>query len=233
MIAKMDKPLFRTRPDIDARLGLAERYSWRVWTAAMLSLIAVHWVVFGIVHNIVDTRICIGYSPDPLFGLIPRDDRWLFVTRPLYETVGVIAGLILFVQAFRGKHTALLRLSIGLCFMSSMRAITLLLIPLCRPTVRAFGPPPLASPETFLSIPLHMRAWNDVVYSGHFAFFLLILIVTNRWPWIARIALGVFLAVMTYGLIAAREHYTVDIVLAIPCAYFADACAVYLLKRAR
>lgn len=202
----------------------------------MTALVVVHYILFGIVHNAVDTRICIGYSPDPLFSLIPRDDRWLFVTRQMYESVAYIATFAVFYQAFRGTHTPALRWSIALCFMSTMRMATLLLIPLCRPTVLAFAAPPLASPAMlnlhFFSVPLRIYALNDVIYSGHTSLFILLLMCTSTWRTINRLLVGLFLVVMVYGLIAARDHYTIDILLAIPCSYFADACAVFLLKRA-
>ncbi|MEA2166630.1 MAG: superfamily C-terminal [Thermoanaerobaculia bacterium] len=202
----------------------------------MTALVVVHYVLFGFVHNAVDTRICIGYSPDPLFSLIPRDDRWFLVTRTLYEAVAYAATIAVFYQAFRGLHTAVLRWSIALCFMTTMRMATLLLIPLCRPTVQAFAPPPLASPMMlnlhFFSVPFRVYALNDVIYSGHTSLYILLLLCTNRWRSIYRVLLGLFLLVMVYGLIAARDHYSIDILLAIPCSYFADACARFLLRRA-
>lgn len=202
----------------------------------MTALVVVHYTLFGIVHNMVDTRVCIGYSPDPIFSLIPRDDRWLFVTRTLYETMCYICTVAVITQAVRGTHTPMLRWSIALCFMSTMRMCTLLLIPLCRPTVAAFAPPPLASPAMinlhFFSVPWRVYALNDVIYSGHTSLFLTLLFCTNTWQTIYRILVGIFLAVMIYGLIACRDHYTVDILLAVPCSFFADACSRFILKRA-
>jgi hypothetical protein len=228
--------LFRTRAEVDARLGLSTRYPWPVWVVTITALVVVHYVLFGFVHNAVDTRICIGYSPDPLFSLIPRDDRWLFVTRTMYELVAYTATIAVFYQAFRGTHTAVLRWSIALCFMSTMRMATLLLIPLCRPTVQAFGPPPLPSPAMlnlhFFSVPWRVYALNDVIYSGHTSLYILLLLCTNTWRTIYRVLLGAFLLVMVYALIAARDHYSIDILLAIPCSFFADACALFLLRRA-
>jgi hypothetical protein len=41
----------------------------------------------------------------------------------------------------------------------------------------------------------------------------------------------VFQILQAYGLIATRGHYTIDLVLAVPCAFFADSMAVELLDR--
>jgi uncharacterized membrane protein len=52
-----------------------------------------------------------------------------------------------------------------------------------------------------------------------------------HWPRPARIALVVFQVLQAYALIATRGHYTVDVLLAVPCAYFADGMSLWLLGR--
>ena len=228
------RKLLRSHPEADIRLGLAVRYPWYVWLAILGTFSVVHYLVWGIVHNIVDMRVCVGVSPDPLLAIIPYDERWTFVTRDLYVAVLLIATVAVLYQAFRGIHTPGLRWGLGLTFMSSMRIATLLLIPLCRPTVQPFGPPPLASWSMvnlhFFSVPWRIFALNDVVYSGHASVFLLLLLATNTWPNIARFCVAAFLALMIYGMLAMRDHYSVDILLAFPCSYAADALAVSILR---
>jgi PAP2 superfamily C-terminal len=224
----------RSHPEADTRLGLAVRYRWPVWLAILGTFLIVHYCLWGFVHNLVDMRVCVGVSPDPLLAIIPYDERWTFVTRHLYVAVLLVATVVVFYQAFRGVHTPALRWGLALIFMSSMRMATLILIPLCRPTVQPFGPPPLSSPAMvnlhFFSVPWRIFALNDVVYSGHTSVFLLLLLATNTWPTIARFCVGAFLAVMIYGMLGMRDHYTVDILLAFPCSYFADAVAVSILR---
>jgi len=226
--------LWSRDPEGDTRLGLSPAYSWRVWAFVLSTFIVVHYLLFGIVDNIIDTRLCIGYSPDPLFRFIPLDTRWYLVTRWLYIGMIIAATTAVLVQTYRGVHTPALRWALALCFMTSMRMVTLLTIPLCRITVTPFGPPPIPSTQMldlhFFSVPFRMFAQNDLVYSGHTAVFLLLLMATRTWFKIARIWVGIYLALMIYGLLATRDHYTVDILLAFPCAFFANFLAVKILR---
>jgi PAP2 superfamily C-terminal len=228
--------LFRGRPDADVRRGLALRYPASVWVAVLTAFVVVHYLLFGFVHNIVDTRPCLATPPDPLLKIIPFDTRWMVVTLDAYVAVTAFVSAMLILQAVRGVHTPALRWTLALVFMSSMRMGTLLLIPLCRPTLMPGGPPPLASPEMlnlgFVSIPMRIFALNDLVYSGHTALFLMLLRATGTWPPISRFAIGGFLTVLAYGLLSTRDHYTVDILLAFPCSYFADSLSVVLLRAA-
>lgn len=227
--------LFQRSPDADTRWGLAVRYPWHVWVAILSAFVVVHCTLFSLVDNLVDMRVCIGYSPDPLFKIIPFDTRWFFVTRDIYFAMILGAAAAVFVQAVRGVHTPALRWVLALSFMSFIRMGTLLTLPLCRPTVAAFGPPPLASPQMlnlhFFAIPWRIFALNDMVFSGHTGLFLLLLLASGTWFGIARLGVKIFLALMIYGLLATRDHYTVDILLAFPCAFFADFLAVTILRR--
>lgn len=222
------------QPDADTRLGLAIQYPPVVWLAVVCGLSIVHYLLFGLVHNLVDMRVCLGHLPDPLLELVPFDERWTFVTRDLYVASIVTVTGVLFFQAYCGLHTPILRWGLALTFMSSMRMVTMLLIPLCRLTVEPGGPPPLTSPSMLdlglVSIPWRMFALNDLVYSGHASLFLLLLRATRTWASIARLSIGGFLAVLIYGLLATRDHYSVDIMLALPFSYLADTLAVSLLR---
>ena len=226
--------LFRSHPAADARLGLAERYPWYIWFLIITTFAVVHYILWGFVHNYVDLRVCIGFSPDPLLKIIPYDERWTFVTRDMYVAILLIAMVVVFYQGFRGKHTPALRWGLALTFMSALRMATLMLIPLCRPTVQPFGPPPLSQMAMvnlhFFSVPWHLFAFNDVVFSGHSSAYITLLLATNRWPNFVRWGVGIFLAFMIYGMLAMRDHYIVDILLAFPCSYFSDMIAVSILR---
>jgi hypothetical protein len=226
--------LFRSRPNADAHLGLAVRYSAATWVAVFGLLIAVVGVLFGYVHNYVDMRVCIGYSPDPLFRFIPLDMRWTIVTIYLYVVMIFVGAIAILTQAAKGMHAPTLRWALAISIMSTLRMLTLWLIPLCRPTIQAGAAPPLSSPATldlhFFSIPWRVFALNDVVYSGHTSLFLMLVFATATWPPAARFIFAIFTVTMAYSLLATRDHYTVDIILALPCAYFADGMSVAILR---
>jgi hypothetical protein len=226
--------LCHLNPHADARFGLEQRYRWPVWVAILSLFVVVHYTLFGFVHNYVDLRVCIGYSPDPLLKVIPFDMRWIIVSRDFYLWITLIVSAVFIVQSFRGTHSGALRFALALCFMTSMRMACLISIPLCRPTVQALAPPPLASPQMlnlhFFSVPWRVFALNDLVYSGHTALFLLMLLSSRTWAPLVRIGIGVFLAFMIYSLLATRDHYSIDILLAFPAAFFANFLAVSILR---
>jgi hypothetical protein len=231
----VSRPGVRGRHGADVEVGLAPRYRWTVWVAVFTAFAGVHALLFGFVHNHVDMRDCIGHSPDPLLKLIPFDLRWEIVTVHLYVACSITAAVMLVVQAVRGTHAPALRFTLALTLMTSMRMATLLAIPLCGPTVPVAGPPPLQAPSMLhlglLSVPWRMFAANDMVYSGHTSFFLLLLLATRTWAPAVRRAVALFVLLMMYGLLAARNHYSIDLLLAFPCSYFADMVSVTLLRR--
>jgi hypothetical protein len=213
------------------------RFRWPVWVIVISVLVIVHLVLFGYVQNMVDMRRCIGYSPDPLFRFIAFNERWRFVTMTMYGLVVATAVLAMIVQAVRGLEFPFLRLAIASSITSTIRIATLYLIPLCNPFVAAGGPPPLHAFSTvhlyFFQLPFRPFALNDLVFSGHTAIYLLILYANPQWPAVVRAAFAGFILLMMYALIATRDHYTVDLLLAIPCSFFADRVALALLDRVR
>jgi hypothetical protein len=212
------------------------RYRWTVWVAVFTAFFIVHGLLFCLVHNYVDMRACMGHSPDPLLKLIPFDPRWRMVTIYLYIAFIVVTALAVLTQAARGLHSPALRWALALVFMTSMRMATLMMIPLCGPTVPAGYPAALASPAMlnlgFLSFPWRVFAQNDMVYSGHTSLFVMLLLATRTWAPAARVTVGIFVALMMYALLGEREHYTIDLLLAFPCSFFADTLSVTLLRRA-
>ena len=205
-----------------------------MWVAVFSGFVLVHSVLFSVVDNVVDTRACIGYSPDPLYRFIPFDTRWTLVTYGVYLILIPVCAVSALVKAVRGVHTLAVRWTLALTFMTLIRMGTVLMIPMCRPTVSVWGPAPLAGPQMvdlhMLRIPWRVFTVNDMVYSGHTAIFLLLLLAAGSWCRMARIGLVAFMAAMIYGLLATRDHYTVDILLAFPCGFFADYLAVRILR---
>ena len=223
-------------PGFDStQAGLAGRYPLAVWLLVVSAFAVAHLTLFMWVHNLVDTRPCAGYSPDPLLQWIPNDPRWFLVTRQIY-LVGILISVALFAwQAARGTETPLLRWGLALSLSTILRSATVILIPLCRSTIVPGGPPPLATPSSIhllsVAIPWRSFALNDLVYSGHTALFFLVYRAAGGWNRQLRLFTALFLAVMIYGLIATRGHYSVDILLAFPCAAFADNLATSALRR--
>jgi hypothetical protein len=184
----------------------------------------------------VDTRICVAHLPDPFFHIIPMDQRWFLVTKDVYTIVTIWMFVEMLAQGLRGEdHRTVVRFAFGLAALGFQRCLTLWLLPLCRLTTPV-GTARFAELPTvdlgFFELPFRMFATNDLVFSGHVGEAVLFLLCTKNWRRSARIGLWIFLLVQCYALIAVRGHYTVDLLIAIPCAFFADLIAVKILTRA-
>ncbi len=210
-----------------------ERYGWQTWTAVLCSILAVHYVLFGVVHNLVDMRVCAVHLPDPLYRVIRFDPRWTAVTIESYAIVAIAIVCGLLRGALRGRQMPMLRLGVALCIESSLRAATLMLLPVCRANIPLGTPGPLhalpVSDPRFFALGLRGFAVNDLVFSGHTGLFLLFLYATPAWPRPIRSLIACFTLLMVYALLATREHYTIDILLAVPCSFFADRMALALI----
>jgi hypothetical protein len=214
---------------------LPARLPWSIWLTTALAFVCAYGLLFTVVHPYVDTRVCVAQLPDPLFWLIPYDVRWYRISHDLFYVVTVACLAVLAGQAVRGEHRALVRFAAGISVQAVMRAITLVLLPLCRITV-APGTAALTVVPTidlgFMHLPWRSWATNDLVFSGHVGEFLILsLAVRPFWPGRARLALGLFQVLQAVALIATRGHYTVDIVIAVPFAFCADRLAVAALAR--
>jgi len=210
------------------------RLPLRVWVLASLAFVAVYGFMWTTVHVYVDLRPCQLRLDDPLFALIPYDRRFYYVTHDLYYAATALGLGWLLLQAWRGDHTGIVRWGAALSVQAALRSITITLLPLCRVTV----PPASAAIEQIprlelglFSVPWRVWASNDLVFSGHVGEFLLLFWAIRSWPPGARAALVVFQIVQVYALLATRGHYTIDVVLAVPCAYFADGVAVAAIAR--
>jgi hypothetical protein len=215
--------------------SLGVRFGARVWLSVLGSLACVYAFMFGVVHVAVDMRVCVATLPDPLMRLIPLDIRWAIVTRKIYALI-TGGGAIWFVAlAVRGNHRPALRFATALAITAVLRSITVMLMPLCRATVAAgtvvLTETPLLDLGLF-KVPFRTYASNDLVFSGHVAELLLLYWAGGRlWPRGAKPVLVVFQVLQAYGLLATRGHYTVDMVIAVPFAFFADSLACWLLDR--
>jgi hypothetical protein len=200
-----------------------------VWIAASLAFIAAYGFMWSYVHVRVDMRPCLTQLPDPLFSLIPYNRAFYYVTHEAYELITIGAVIALVCQAVRGDHRGLVRWGTGLTVQAVLRSVTLLLLPLCRVTVAPgtidLKEVPLLDLGLF-KIPWRVWASNDLVFSGHIGEFLLLYWATRNWPKPWRVFLVLFQFVQAYALLATRGHYTIDLVVAVPCAYFADGMAV-------
>ena len=204
----------------------------RVWLLASLAFIVAYVFMWSFVHVRVDMQPCLTHLPDPLFPLIPFDRRWFWVSHDVYEVITICAVVALVVQAIRGDHRGLVRWGSALTVQALLRSSTLLLLPLCRidvePGTVELTQVPMLDLGLF-KIPWRVWASNDLVFSGHIGEFLLLFWATRNFPKPVRWFLVVFQFVQAYALIATRGHYFVDLLVAVPCAYFADGVAVSAL----
>jgi hypothetical protein len=203
-----------------------------VWLIAIFAFLTVHVFMWSVVHVHADSRPCLTQLPDPLYTIVPFDPRWYFVSHQIYSTLTVLALVGLVYSALRGDERSLLRWGMALTLQAAIRSVTVTLLPICRMGVEA-GTIPLRHVPTVgfgtFRIPWHAWAVNDLVFSGHVGEFLLLFWATRDWPRPVRSGLVVFQLAQAYALIATRGHYTIDMFLAVPCAYFADSVAVKIL----
>lgn len=222
-------------PGPSSRDTLPRRLPARLWLATIACFLVVYYLMFSWVHIWADMRPCLAPLRDPLLALIPHDRRWLALTGNGWAvvTLGVgLGGVIIHARGF-GDHRPAIRWGIALTIMALMRSLTILLIPACRADL-APGTMPLCSVPTVqlgaLAIPFHISASNDLVFSGHIAELVLLLLATRSWPRPLRAGLWLFTGVMAYALLATRGHSLWDILAALPCAWLADRLALAALQ---
>jgi hypothetical protein len=211
---------------------LRPRLPLAAWLFAFFAFFAAHIYMFSYAHVVADTRACGFRIDDPLYHLIPLDRRFFLVTQQLYVLALSLTGAALLVQAFRGDHRPAVRVFLGLGIVAVIRSTTILLLPLCRANVEPGTIALLEVPYLDLGlfrIPWRPFARNDLFFSGHVAEMVILLRATRNWPRPARILLWVWQLTQAYALLAVRGHYTIDILMAVPYAAFADVFAVRLL----
>ena len=223
-----------TLPWGDPAAALPARLPLRVWVLASIAFVSVYLLMWSVVHVHVDMRPCLLQLPDPLFAIVPKNHRWALVTHDVYEVLTIGSVGVLVYQAIRGDHRGLVRFGAGLAVQAMLRCATLMLLPLCRANLTA-GSIALKKVPTLqlgpIELPWRVWATNDLVFSGHVGEFLLLYWATRSWPPAARAVLIVFQILQVYALLATRGHYTIDILLALPCAYFANGIVTACLLR--
>lgn len=216
----------------DPGILLPRRFPARVWFLAALAFLTSYGFMWSYVHVLADMRPCGLRLDDPMFRLIPKDDRWYWVSKQLYTALTVGAVGLLGYHAVRGDQRPLVRWGVALSMQAVLRSVTITLLPLCR-FPRPAGTIVLKEVPTldlgFVEIPWRVYAANDLVFSGHVGEFLLLTWATRGFPRALRVVLIVFQILQVFALLGTRGHYTIDIFLALPCAFFADAVAVRLL----
>jgi hypothetical protein len=214
---------------------LPARFPAWIWGVVIASFVVAYGFLFSVVHPYVDTRPCVAQLPDPLFALLPYDPRWYRVSHELFYVVTAVVMAALLAQAARGEHRPIIRFAFGISLQAPLRALTMVLLPLCRATVLAGHAARTTVPTLnlgFAHIPWLTWATNDLVFSGHVAEFLILtLAVRAFWPRAAVGALLVFQVLEALALIITRGHYTADVVIAVPFALFADRLSVATLRR--
>ena len=214
---------------------LPRKLAWQVWAAAVLLFCVPYVLMWSVVHVHIDMRPCAFALDDPLFHVIAYDPRWFWVTHQVYSWITISALAVFVANAVLGDHRPLVVWGASLGLQAILRSTTLLLLPLCRVTVapgsRALTETPLLN-LGLVSIPWRVWATNDMMFSGHVGEFLLLYWCTRQWPKGVRSGLLVFQIVQIYGLLATRGHYTIDVVLAVPCALLEFRLALWGLLHA-
>jgi hypothetical protein len=219
----------------DPSARLPARLPLSVWLGAAAALLLAYGFLFTYVHPHVDVRRCVARLPDFMFAVLPFDPRWYRVSHELFYLVSLACLGALFYQAARGEHRPLLRFAAAVALQAVLRSITLLMLPICKANVEpghaALDHMPMAD-LGFARIPWRMWATNDLIFSGHVSEFLILsFAIWPSWPPGARLGLVVFQLLQATALIATRGHYTIDIIIAVPFAFFADRVTVAALAR--
>jgi hypothetical protein len=228
-------PPSNTRLPTDPAAWLPARFAAWVWIVVATAFLTAYGFLFSIVHPYIDTRRCVSPLPDPLFRLLPYDPRWYRVSHELFYVVTAVGLIALLAQAVRGEQRPMLRFALGISIQAPLRALTMVLLPLCRATVLAGHAAREVVPTLnlgFARVPWLTWATNDLVFSGHVAEFLILTFAVRAfWSRGALAALAVFQVLEALALIITRGHYTADVVIAVPFAFLADRLAVAVLRR--
>jgi hypothetical protein len=210
------------------------RLPWFAWLVVLAMFLITYAFMWCVVHVQVDVRPCLTQLPDPLFAVIPRDRRFFYITHDLYYVANTSAVALLVAYAWARDERPFVRWGAALSLQAVLRCSTMWLLPLCRvgvePGTRAINSIPTIDLLGF-NIPFRVWASNDLVFSGHVGEFLLFSLATRDWPVAIRRPFIFFQFVQAYALIASRGHYTIDLIVAVPCAFLADRGAVELLAR--
>jgi hypothetical protein len=226
-------------PERDDAVLLPRHLPTRVWVLTFFAAASVYVFMWSVVHVVADTRRCLGALDDPLHRLIPLGPGWSLVSHDLYVLVILATIAAMFAVAALGDHRPIVRWGMALAVVAVLRSATIWLVPLCQAGVDA-GAVRLGQPPWVELGPLRFMwrafASNDLLFSGHMAECILALRATRSWPRPLRAAMWVFLVLQAYALLATRGHYTVDLLVAVPMAIFADRISLRLvgaLARAR
>jgi hypothetical protein len=219
----------------DPAVWLPARFPAWVWGLVAAAFLTAYGFLFSVVHPYIDTRRCVAPLPDPLFNLLPYDGRWYRVSHELFYVVTAVSLATLLYQAARGEQRPILRFALGISIQAPLRALTMVLLPLCRATVLAGHAARQVVPTLnlgFAHVPWLTWATNDLVFSGHVAEFLILTFAVRAfWPRTALAGLAVFQILEALALIITRGHYTADIVIAVPFAFLADRLSVGALRQ--
>ncbi len=152
---------------------------------------------------------------DPAFDVIPAYN----VSTPIF--IVTYGSLLLYLITFRGDKELLSRIMMTYGFLILFRMISLSILPLSPPSDIIFLEDPFLN--TFI---YPGRIDTDLFFSGHTALLLAIYFSSGRkWYFLLlAIALGILLMVQ-------RCHYSIDILGAVPFAYFASRLTDHYLER--
>ena len=104
------------------------------------------------------------------------------------------------------------------------------------PSAIAAIPPATAPPDPpedppVTELPLRTWAVNDLMFSGHVAEFLILFLIVRRAPVYVTGGLIVWQLAQAYALLATRDHYLVDMLVAVPFAILCERLGTAVVRR--
>ena len=145
------------------------------------------------------------YFDDPAFWVLPAKD----VSIPIFTiTYGTI---ITYLIINRKQKYFVSRIAFSYGLLLIFRTLTLTILPLKEPVSMVFLQDPFLN--TFI---YQGTIDSDLFFSGHTALVCLVFFLTTKWKWLFA-ALGLVLGIL---LMIQRVHYSIDILAALPFAYF-------------
>lgn len=186
-----------------------------ILSIGFLLICAVLFSMFLRVHEARADRL-LWYFNDPVFPYLPAMDVSLYIFSITYGT------LITYAIINRKTPYYVSRLALSYGVLLIFRTLTLTILPLKEPETIIFLDDP------FLNFFIYQGTIDaDLFFSGHTALICLLLFLTAKFKWIF-VLFGLILGVL---LLIQRVHYSIDIIAAIPFAYFSVKIVDFVVYR--
>lgn len=174
---------------------------------ASLIFLLITAVLFSLFLPIHEARVdqLLWYFDDPVFSILPAKD----VSLPIFTIT--YGSIITYAIINRNEKYFVSKMAFSYGLLLIFRTLTLTLLPLKEPETIVYLEDP------FLNYFIYSGTIDsDLFFSGHTALVCLIFFQSHKWKWLFAI-LGIILGVL---LIIQRVHYSIDVLAALPFAFF-------------